>query len=83
MDDDGPGVPEEALSKLFDVFYRDDPARKKTDQGSGLGLAIVAKSVERMGGAIHAENLPEGGLRMALRIPLAERRPEDEADSDC
>ena len=83
VDDDGPGVPEEALSKLFDVFYRDDPARKKTDQGSGLGLAIVAKSVERMGGAIHAENLPEGGLRMALRIPLAERRPEDEADSDC
>lgn len=71
VDDNGPGVPPEALPKLFDVFYRSDPSRKKTNQGSGLGLAIVEKTMERMGGIICAENLPKGGLRMVLRIPLA------------
>ena len=70
VDDDGPGVPDEALPKLFDVFYRNDPSRKKPHQGSGLGLAIVWKTMERMGGTIHAENLSAGGLRMALEIPL-------------
>ena len=69
-DDDGPGVPEEALPKLFDVFYRSDPSRKNPNQGSGLGLAIVAKSVKRMGGSVHAENRPEGGLRIVLEFPL-------------
>lgn len=71
VDDDGPGVPAEALSRLFDVFYRSDPSRKNPHQGSGLGLAIVAKTLERMGGSICAENLPEGGLRITMKIPLA------------
>ena len=71
--DDGPGVPEAALPKLFDAFYRNDPSRKNPDQGSGLGLAIAAKSLERMGGAIRAENRPGGGLRMTVHIPLAGR----------
>lgn len=71
VDDDGPGVPDEALLKLFDVFYRSDPSRENPNQGSGLGLAIVAKTIERMGGAICAENLPNGGLRMVLALPLA------------
>ena len=82
VDDDGPGVPAEALSKLFNVFYRNDPSRKNPNQGSGLGLAIVSKTIERMGGSIHAENLPEGGLRIVLKIPLAEREKENEEDSD-
>ncbi len=72
VDDDGPGVPEAALPKLFNVFYRSEPSRNNPQQGSGLGLAIVAKGAARMGGAIHAENLPGGGLRMTLQIPLAE-----------
>ena len=70
VDDDGPGVPEEALPKLFDVFYRSDPSRKNPNQGSGLGVAIVAKSAARMGGSVHAENRPEGGLRIVLEFPL-------------
>ena len=77
VDDDGPGVPPKALPKLFDVFYRNDPSRKNPKQGSGLGLAIVWKAVERMTGAIHAENLPQGGLRMAIQIPLAERGQQE------
>lgn len=76
IDDDGPGVPEEALPKLFDVFYRSDPSRKSPNQGSGLGLAIVSKSIERMNGSVRAENLPNGGLRITLRIPLSERTQE-------
>ena len=74
VDDDGPGVPAEALPKLFDVFYLNDPSRKNPKQGSGLGLAIVWKAIERMRGFICAENLPQGGLRMVIEIPLEERR---------
>ena len=80
VDDDGPGVPTEALPKLFDVFYRSDPSRKNPNQGSGLGLAIVSKTMERMGGSICAENLPEGGLRMVLEIPLARGGEERETN---
>ncbi len=76
VDDDGPGVPDTVLPKLFDVFYRNDPSRRDTDRGSGLGLAIVYKSVERMGGEVHAENLNAGGLRIVISIPLAEDREE-------
>lgn len=82
VDDDGPGVPQEALPKLFNVFYRNDPSRRNPDQGSGLGLAIVWKTVERMGGAIRAENRPGGGLRMVLEIPLMKEGNKDEADFD-
>ena len=70
VDDDGPGVPEEALPKLFDVFYRSDPSRQNPKQGSGLGLAIAAKAAWRMGGTIRAANLCGGGLSVELEIPL-------------
>ncbi len=82
VDDDGPGVPAQALPKLFDVFYRNDPSRKNPNQGSGLGLAIVSKTMERMKGSIRAENLPQGGLRMVLKIPLAKGGQINEANPD-
>ena len=71
VEDDGPGVPEEALDKLFNVFYRNDPSRTSPNKGSGLGLAIVAKELERMKGSIKAYNRPSGGLSMVIEIPLA------------
>ena len=67
--DDGPGVPEDTLAKLFDVFYRNDPSRNSPRQGSGLGLAIAAKALERMAGRIYAENVSGGGLRIIVEIP--------------
>jgi len=67
--DDGPGVPEEALAKLFDEFYRADSSRSDRTKGSGLGLAIVAKAAERMGGSVRAENAAGGGLAILLTIP--------------
>jgi len=69
FEDDGMGVSEEALSKLFEVFYRTDPSRSNPHQGSGLGLAITQKTIERMNGSICAENVAGGGLRMIINIP--------------
>jgi len=69
FDDNGPGVPKEDVSKLFDVFFRGDPSRNNPSLGSGLGLAISAKALERMNGKIYAKNLDDGGLQMIIEIP--------------
>ena len=70
FDDDGAGVPDETLTKLFDVFYRGDDSRNNPQQGSGLGLAIASKMISLMGGCIRAENRSEGGLRIVIEIPM-------------
>lgn len=67
--DNGPGVSEEALEKLFDIFYRTDPSRSNPSKGSGLGLSITAKILEKLGGSIRAENVPEGGLAIVMMFP--------------
>lgn len=54
--DDGPGVPQEALEKIFEVFYRTDASRTQTKNGSGIGLAVAKQIVEGMGGKISAQN---------------------------
>lgn len=72
LEDDGPGVPEAALPKLFDVFYRSDPSRNNPHKGSGLGLAITAKILEHSGGSIYAENCQPKGLRIVMTIPKEE-----------
>ena len=69
IEDNGAGVSDEALPKLFQAFYRADSSRTKPNQGSGLGLAIALKALERMGGTIRAENMSKGGLRVIMRIP--------------
>lgn len=74
--DNGPGVPDGALEKLFDVFYRADSARSPRKKGSGLGLAITAKVCQHFGGTIFAENATEKdeltGLKITMRLPLTE-----------
>jgi len=67
--DDGPGVPEASLPKLFDEFYRGDASRSDRAKGSGLGLAIVAKAARRMGGSVRAERNGDEGLSIILTIP--------------
>lgn len=67
--DNGPGVPDEALPKLFDLFYRADPARVAPGSGSGLGLSIVKRSVEQMGGHAFAEKGENGGLCIVIDLP--------------
>lgn len=77
LTDDGPGVPPAVCGKLFDVFYRSDPARKNPAGGSGLGLAIAAKAVQRMHGSIRAENAETGGLRIIITLPKEENHAEN------
>jgi len=70
--DDGPGVPEEDLDRLFDRFWRGDPARTRATGGSGLGLSIARHIVEAHGGRIWAEPTPGGGLTVVFTLPTAE-----------
>ncbi|MCL2378731.1 MAG: ATP-binding protein [Defluviitaleaceae bacterium] len=70
IQDNGPGIPEEMLSKIFDVFYRANASRNNPAKGSGLGLAISSKIILRLNGAISAENPPEGGLRVIITLPV-------------
>jgi len=65
--DDGPGIPSAALARVFERFYRADPAR--AGQGSGLGLAIVDELARAHGGRAFAENMPEGGARVGVILP--------------
>lgn len=69
--DSGPGVPEDALDKLFRPFYRIDDARGRQTGGVGLGLAITARAVSLHGGSVQAANRPQGGLMVEIRLPLA------------
>jgi signal transduction histidine kinase len=69
--DSGPGVPEDALKKLFRPFYRIDDARGRGTGGVGLGLAITERAVRLHGGNVRALNRPQGGLMVEIRLPLA------------
>jgi two-component system sensor histidine kinase CpxA len=69
--DHGPGVPEEALPRLFDPFYRPDAARTRESGGVGLGLAIVKSCVEACRGTVAVRNREDGGLEVSLLLHSA------------
>jgi heavy metal sensor kinase len=70
--DSGPGIPNEALGRIFERFFRADDARSHSGvPGSGLGLAVAAWIVEAHGGSITASNRPEGGSLFSVHLPLA------------
>jgi signal transduction histidine kinase len=71
--DEGPGIPEEEASRVFERFYRADAARSSTDGGAGLGLAIARWIVDLHGGAIRAERREPTGCRMVVLLPGAGR----------
>jgi len=64
--DQGPGVPEDSLLRLFDAFYRPDIARTRETGGNGLGLAIVKSCIEATHGSVSAHNGASGGLVVEL-----------------
>jgi signal transduction histidine kinase len=65
VEDEGPGIPPDALEKVFDPFYTTKA------EGTGLGLAISQRIARLHGGAITAENRPAGGARFVLSLPAA------------
>jgi len=77
--DDGPGVPEDSLEKLFHPFYRIDDARGRHTGGVGLGLAITDRAVRLHGGTVKAANSPGGGLVVEIRLPLTVSEVSDPA----
>ena len=72
VSDAGPGVPPDALGKLFEPFYRLDDARGRQTGGVGLGLAITERAVRFHGGRVGASNQEGSGLVVEIRLPLIE-----------
>jgi two-component system, OmpR family, phosphate regulon sensor histidine kinase PhoR len=71
VSDSGSGIPTEALPRIFERFYRVDPARSRSDGGTGLGLSIVKHLVESMGGEVTAESELGKGTVIRFRLPAA------------
>ncbi len=70
VEDSGPGIAPEDLERIFGRFYRGEKSRSRVHGGAGLGLAIARGIIDVHGGAIWAENRPEGGARFVFSIPL-------------
>ncbi|WP_293285998.1 cell wall metabolism sensor histidine kinase WalK [Oscillibacter sp.] len=69
--DNGAGIPEEDLPRIFQRFYRVDKARSRAAGGTGLGLSIVQDTMEKRGGTVEAANRPGGGAVFTARWPYA------------
>ena len=71
VEDTGVGISREHLQRIFDRFYRVDPARSRATGGTGLGLAIVRRIAESHGGGVRVESEPGAGARFTITLPLA------------
>lgn len=70
IEDQGPGLPEDQLDKVFEPFYRMESSRSRETGGVGLGLAIARNIVQRHGGTLRLENTGHG-MRAIVQLPLA------------
>ena len=71
VEDEGPGIPEDDLERVFEPFVRLEASRSRDTGGSGLGLAISRSIVRGHGGDVRLENRAEGGLRATVALPEA------------
>ena len=81
--DNGPGVPEESLGRIFEVFYRTDPSRTAASGGSGLGLAIVQRAMRAMGGEATAESIEPHGLRVILTLRVTGQKAAENSTREA
>jgi signal transduction histidine kinase len=70
IDDDGPGIPDAELPRVFQPFYRVEDSRNRSTGGTGLGLAIALAIVQAHGGELTLANRPGGGLRACIKLPV-------------
>jgi len=73
IQDDGPGIPPEAQSRIFERFYRVDKARSREQGGTGLGLAIVKHVVQAHGGEVRVESSAGEGTTFCFTLPQASK----------
>ncbi|MGD0018428.1 MAG: HAMP domain-containing sensor histidine kinase [Candidatus Limnocylindrales bacterium] len=71
VEDTGPGIPPEALPRVFERFFQADPSHSRGAGTSGLGLSIVQALAQAQGGRAGAENGPSGGARLWFELPSA------------
>jgi len=71
IEDEGEGVPEDSLKRLFEPFYRVEASRNQQSGGYGVGMAIAEQAIRAQGGTIEASNRSEGGLRVDITLPKA------------
>ena len=69
IDDEGPGIPAQELTRVFDPFYRIEGSRSRDTGGAGLGLAIALSIVQAHGGTLILSNRSTGGLRAQISLP--------------
>jgi len=67
--DQGPGIPEAELERVFEPFHRLESSRNRAGGGTGLGLTIARDIAQAHAGTLSLSNRPEGGLEAALTLP--------------
>lgn len=77
VQDDGIGIPPEAVPRVFDRFFRTDESRARATGGSGLGLSIAKWIAERHGGHMEVLSRESLGTRISIVLPLAERKNDE------
>lgn len=73
VQDDGPGMDSDAMSRLFEPFF----TTKRAGEGTGLGLSMSRRIVESHGGSIDVASAPGEGTRVTVRLPAADTRESE------
>ncbi|MFD0696033.1 sensor histidine kinase [Paenibacillus sp. GCM10027628] len=78
IEDQGEGIEEQDINRIFDRFYRADPSRNRVSGGAGLGLAIAKSIIELHGGEIGVESKRSQGSRFCFTMPIYREWPHEE-----